>query len=134
MRRRPSTAAAFAVVLLVVGQIAAFAHEATTRHVVCSEHGELLEASAPSSTHSASSESVDSDHARWIGIDGDGSSGPHEDCAIARALRQTTDTLHASIHIGATTFIATSAAPPPIDCSFAFDRLLLIAPKTSPPA
>lgn len=132
MRRRSSTAAAFAVVLLVAGQIAALAHEATTRHVVCSEHGELLEAPALSSTHSRSSASDNGDHARWIGIDGDGDN--HEDCAIARALRQSSDTPHASIHLGATTIVATTAPPSAVECVLAFDQLLLNAPKTSPPA
>ncbi len=129
MRRRSSTAAAFAVVLLVAGQLAALAHEATTRHVVCSEHGELLEAPTPSSVSSAPD---DSQHAHLIGIDG--VAGEHEDCAIARALRQSTRTLDASAHVAISVVVATNAPPAPVNSVVAFEQLLLIAPKTSPPA
>jgi hypothetical protein len=129
MRRRSSTAAAFAVVLLVAGQLAALAHEAATRHVVCSEHGELLEAPTPSSVSSAPD---DSQHAHLVGIDG--VAGEHEDCVIARAMRQSTKAPDASAHVVVTTDMATNAPRAPIDSVLSFEQLFLIAPKTSPPA
>ncbi len=128
MRRRSSTAAAFAVVLLVAGQLAALAHDATTRHVVCSEHGELLEAPTPSSASTAPDESQ---HAHLIGIDG--VAGEHEDCTIARALRQSTRMLDASAHVVVAALVVTSAPPAPVNSIIAFEQLLLVAPKTSPP-
>src|SRR5436189_2011266 len=79
--RRPALAAAFAAVLLVVGQLAALAHEASTRHVICPEHGEAIEAVHLAGADDGCPES------HWIAVDGD-ASGEHADCEIARTLHQ----------------------------------------------
>src|ERR1043165_8677808 len=79
--RRPALTAAFAAVLLVVGQLAALAHEASTRHVICAEHGEELEAVHLAGADDGCSQS------HWIGVDGD-ASGEHADCEISRTLHQ----------------------------------------------
>jgi hypothetical protein len=117
--------AGFAVVLLVVGQVAALAHEAETRHVTCPEHGEQLEAASPSEP------TRDSEQSRWIGVDDDG--GEHRDCAISRLLRANTDvpvaspTVDVAIHVTAVAALTFDTVDVAVD-------VILIAPKTSPPA
>ncbi len=125
--RRPALAAAFAAVLLVIGQLIGLAHEAQTRHVICPEHGEALEA-----VHLANADDGCA-HEHFVAVDGD-ASGEHADCEISRALHQasaapapfaTTTVLLAQVDI------ATAIAPraPPVTAA-----LYLIAPKTSPPS
>lgn len=124
MRERPAFGAALAVVVLVVGQLAAIAHGAATRHVICELHGEEIE--APRSEGAV-------DHCNrmhFIGVDG--ASGEHEDCAIARVLRQNTQAPRSAPTITVTTVIATAACPSPPRIVTFLD-LVLIAPKTSPP-
>lgn len=127
-RRRPVLAAMFAVVLLVVGQLAAFAHQAWERHVTCTEHGEELEAVELVDVPGGC-EACEHDHV--IGVDGD-DGGDHDDCAALRALRE-----HGA---RATTWvpplvvsIATELAPALPRQTPAARTLYLIAPKTSPP-
>jgi hypothetical protein len=125
MRRSRAHAAAIAVVLLVVGQLASLAHQAGTRHVECGEHGEQLEAA----TLVDQLHACEQDH--LVGVEG--ADGDHEDCAIARALHQTTQTSR---------FIAApQLVPTVIDHDAVHHRDVVlptavyrIAPKTSPPA
>ena len=125
--RRPALAAAFAAVLLVVGQLAALAHEAATRHVICPEHGEALEAVKLAGADDGCAQQ------HWIAVDGD-TGGEHADCEISRALHQAGV---APSRAALTTFtlaqaeIAVAIAPraPPVTAA-----LYLIAPKTSPPS
>jgi hypothetical protein len=110
--------------LLVVGQVAAFAHEAATRHVTCAEHGEQLEAA----TLAGQDDNCGQSH--LIGVDSD--IGGHQDCDIARLLRTSTRTsqapvLHvATIELATVQIIASVERTRPVD-------VLRIAPKTSPP-
>lgn len=125
MRRRRAYAAACAVVLLVVGQLVALAHQAGTRHVTCDEHGEQLEAATLVERLHAC------EHDHLIGIEGD--AGEHDDCVLLRGLHQSAQT---STYIVAPTlvpFVTTNDAPPSIAVA-ATTALYLIAPKTSPPA
>ena len=127
MRRRPTTAAAFAVVVLVVGQLAALHHEAVQRHITCADHGELIDAPTPTSATA-----VDNcGHSHWVGIEG--GSAEHKDCAISRAFHQSSSADHGSPTVAITATVAT------IDVVITHDvvvtsELYLIAPKTSPPA
>lgn len=125
MRRSRAHSAAFAVVLLVVGQLASLAHQAATRHVTCTEHGEELEAATlVDDLHAC-------DHDHLVGVEDPGR-GDHEDCAIARTLHQTTQTSR---------FIVLprpvpSLVPAPHTARAVIvtaTALYLIAPKTSPP-
>lgn len=123
MRRRATIPAIFAVVVLVIGQLAALEHEAAARHITCEEHGEQVDAAQLVSAV----DGCEQDH--WIGIE---SGGEHEDCAIARALRQSTTTHHLAL-AAVTVTVATMTpvlAPEHVRRSF---ELYLIAPKTSPP-
>lgn len=125
MRRRRVIPAALAVVLLVGGQLAALAHNATTRHVECSEHGEVLEAATLVDLLHA----CDQDH--LVGVEGQQGSD-HDDCTLARALHQSATSPAPAL----TPVLAPVLAP--ADAAVSVERassseLYLIAPKTSPP-
>jgi hypothetical protein len=125
MRRRPTFAAGFAVVLFVVGQLVALKHESEVRHVTCADHGEQLEAP------DLGGEVDDCGQSHWIGIDGQG--GEHEDCSIARLLRtstRTSEALHAQLVVSVVAKVEPTA---PVACVRPVD-VISIAPKTSPPA
>jgi hypothetical protein len=125
MRGRPALTAAVAVVVLAVGQVAAFAHAAGSRHVTCDAHGEEIEAPILDGA-------IDHcDQTHFVGLQGRG--GEHQDCAIARMLRQSSHAPRSAPAIAVTTIMAT-AAPPPVTRGIPVLDLVLIAPKTSPPA
>ena len=122
---RPAFAAILAVIAFVGGQLAALAHNAETRHVECPQHGELLEApTLVDELHAC-------DHDHFVGVEGE-PGGDHDDCSIARALRE---------------HLSTSGAPdapavlvdsqPDLEqvvvAHVATVALYLVAPKTSPP-
>jgi hypothetical protein len=124
MSRRSVTTAAFAVTVLVVGQLAALEHEAAIRHMICPDHGEQIEAV----TLVGSDDHCENAH--WVGVEG--ADGGHEDCAIVHALRQSSVAPHVALlaTVGALLPIVTYAAPTPVVLVLARYR---IAPKTSPP-
>jgi hypothetical protein len=125
MSRRPAFASACAVVLLLVGQFVALHHEAKVQHVTCEEHGEQLD--APRLTSNVD----DARHAHWIGIDG--AIGAHHDCAISRLLRTSSRPSESIQTHLITPIVATLACIDPRPQARPTD-VLLIAPKTSPPA
>ena len=126
MRRRPATAAAFAVALFCLGQLLALKHEAEFRHVTCAEHDEQLEAPNIGIGHDDGC-----GQAHFVAVDGDGAAS-HQDCTIARLLRTSTRTSQAPhVHVTTTT-VAKVELVAPIACVHAVD-VILIAPKTSPP-
>jgi hypothetical protein len=125
MRCRPALTAAFAVVVLVVGQLAALIHAAETRHVECAEHGEQLEAVTLAGADDGC------EHSHYIAVDGAG--GHHEDCEILRALNQASDAPPQA----PTSYLLVLAAAfpaPVVPLASATSELYRIAPKTSPPA
>jgi hypothetical protein len=124
MRGRPALTAAVAVVVLIVGQLAALAHAAGARHVTCDVHGEEIEAPVLEGAV---------DHCQqthFVGVEGEGSA--HEDCAITRMLRQSSQVQRSAPAIDIATIVSTAASPP-ATCDVAILDLVLIAPKTSPP-
>ena len=126
MRRRSALTSAFAVVVLVLGQLAALAHEASTRHVMCAEHGESIEAVRLASADDGCQQS------HWVGVDGE-RGGDHADCEISRTLHQASIAPHGplpALVVIVPAKPAPIAAPRPVDHRFALYR---IAPKTSPP-
>jgi hypothetical protein len=131
MVRRPAYLAAFAVVLLVGGQLVARVHEAGTRHVTCAEHGEQLEAAhVQGELHACDDNACDDDH--LIGIDDD-RGGDHEDCAILRVLSQSsTAGTSPTLDVAAAATITIAAVMPPRFVATATE-LYRLAPKTSPP-
>jgi hypothetical protein len=125
MRRRRAYPALLALVVLVVGQLAALAHHAQTRHVECSDHGEELE----TAKLAQALDSCEQDH--WIGVEGDGG-GDHDDCAIARALHQSARVNRGFVAPAITSIVTQHAATSPEDVALSRE-LILFAPKTSPP-
>ena len=123
MRRRPLPAA-FAVALLVVGQLAAFAHESATRHVVCAEHGEQVEAANLVGTHLCG-------HEHWVGVEGD-QGREHFDCAILHLLHQSATPSTAAATV-APILVATDHVTPLATTVAIIGALYRTAPKTSPP-
>lgn len=126
MRRTRSPIAAFAVLVFVVGQLWALAHEAEERHAVCAEHGEAIDAPE------LAGEDDRCEHAHWIAVEG--GDGEHADCEISRVLRASNAPL-ATAPVIAASDVVTTFSTPPLDSQaapFAID-LVLLAPKTSPP-
>lgn len=123
MLRRP-TLSAIAVVVLVVGQWIAFAHEASTRHVTCAKHGEQLEAAILiGANHQCQ-------HKHWVGVEG--ARGDHAECAISKARHQS-----ATRSASPVSLVVVAAVPsdvPAVATLHSFATLYLLAPKTSPPA
>lgn len=119
--RRASRAAA--VVLLVLAQLGALAHEAAVRHVRCAEHGELVEAATIAAHHEAGVRLVGVE----LGISGD------DHCTLAGALNQ--HVTAPTARLAPTTISSIPAPTPTLRAtplrSFALYRF---APKTSPPA
>ncbi len=117
--------AAVAIVLLVVAQLGALVHEATVRHVRCSEHGELVEAAVVDAVTGRP------DDVRLVGVEAGGASGD-DHCALARSLRQQGAAPHAPA-IGVAHVAIVAGAPLVMVPRIAARMLYLIAPKTSPP-
>jgi hypothetical protein len=124
--RRPKLAAAAAVALFVVGQVLALSHAAESQHVTCTEHGEQLEAAILDGHDDGCGQQ------HLIGLEGD-KGGDHEDCSILRLLRTSTRASHVLDIHAATISIASVHTFVAVDRPRAVD-LILIAPKTSPPA
>lgn len=127
MRRRSATAAAFAVALFVVGQLLAIVHDAESRHITCDEHGEQVDAPGL-----ALERDDGCGKAHLVGVDGD-SDAEHQDCEIARLLRTSTRTSQAPQLCLAVTSVHSVERSAPLVTALSFD-VILIAPKTSPPA
>ena len=125
MRRRPALPAALAALVLVLGQLVAFAHQSNTRHVTCNEHGEQLEAPELAEALHACAD----DH--LVGLDGDGGEH-HDDCLVLRAMHQSTSVpdLWLPPVFVAHEHVAPSLAPRSASIARALYR---VAPKTSPP-
>lgn len=126
MRRRSALPAAFAAVVLVACQLLAHAHEAATRHVVCAEHGEQIEAVRLAGTDDGCEQS------HWFGVDGDGG-GQHADCEITRALHQASIAPLAPLLAHLAVVEAQPAVTSAPDTTVTVSALYRIAPKTSPP-
>jgi hypothetical protein len=125
MRRRPVIPALCAVILLVVGQLVAFAHHATERHVTCLEHGDELEA-----VELAEVLHDNCDHDHFIAVDGDGDG--HADCPIQRLLRQSSAAPGGWLPVQLIAVAMTPRSFVTVEPTAA-SALYLIAPKTSPP-
>ena len=126
MRPRSACPAALAVVLLLAGQLAALAHNATTRHVTCDEHGEEQDAAQLTELLHAC------EHDHVVGVEGT-QGEDHDDCAIARALHQSAA---APDPTPLPQLLPASSALPdalPVTTIAIASDLYLIAPKTSPP-
>ena len=122
MRLRPAAIAVVTLLGLVLGHVSAWAHDGAVRHVVCAQHGELVD--APELTRAVATGS-------WlVGVSGDA----HDDhCAIANGIRQelAAAATHAYLPL-ALLSVPPTRAPRLSQHARALDFRL--APKTSPPA
>lgn len=112
------------MLLLVVGRLVGFAHEAGTRHVTCAQHGEEIDAVSLAGPVDACGDS------HLIGVEG--ADGEHQDCEIAHALGQSAQTSNVVTFALLTVVVTLRADAPPHTPLLARD-LYQIAPKTSPP-
>lgn len=123
---RPTVAIVAA--LLVLAQLAGFAHEAAVRHVRCADHDELVEATDAGSTSVYAGDSA----IRTVEHGSTPSSG-HEHCSVANAAHQhaCAHQLHvdASRTVGEPQLLAAALSDHRHD-----GRRYRFAPKTSPPA
>jgi hypothetical protein len=110
--------------LFPAGQVVALVHETSVRHVVCADHGELTHASG------AGQVARDGEHDAPA-VRADGSSTSHEHCAQAGVVTQFSPQLP-PVASAAPQVIA-RALGEPVRYVAPGTRLLLTAPKTSPP-
>lgn len=109
-----------ALLVLVLGHLASWAHEGATRHVLCAQHGEMVD--APQLSRAVAT-------GAWlIAVDGD--DGGDEHCALADGMRHDVATTHAFVAQTAIVVTAQLAVTPR---SFESHIDVLTAPKTSPP-
>jgi len=123
MRARAAlTALAFALASLL-GVI----HEATTRHVVCAAHGELIHADAPAKVAKATPQDVVTARAPTT-THGD------DHCALAQALRQSRVAPRVPVLAAVVASVDDVVALAPRPAASVTSALYRTAPKTSPPA
>lgn len=127
MRCRPALPAVCAVLVLVVGQLFAFAHQAAIRHVECAEHGEELEAAQLSEQLHACGD----DH--LVGVEGDGGEH-HDDCLVLRAMHQSGAAPGMWMPLSLVAEVILEPAPLVHARTFVEQDRFRLAPKTSPPA
>ena len=119
--------ALFISLVCPTGQIIASLHEASVRHVICAEHGELAHVGASGVADAASARTDNSASVR-----GEASETSHEHCPHAGVLRRQR-TLDAPQVGLAPVLVLTAAVGEPARYVAPSTRLLLSAPKTSPP-
>jgi len=117
------TAFAFALASLL-GVI----HEATTRHVVCAAHGELIHADAPTKVAKPPAGGAVASARTTASTHGD------DHCALASATHQSRVTSRAPAMASAVAPADTVVAVVPAGVPRAETSLYRTAPKTSPPA
>jgi len=122
--------AAFMAVVYLVGYLGAFLHTTMEVHVVCAEHGDLIHAD---DHHVHAETSSDRTELKAVNPHGD----HHEHCALAQLLRSAqegaeySNVLVHSSHFEMATVLEPDTLTAPIRGPTI--RLVLFAPKTSPP-
>jgi len=133
MRPRPARAsAALAALVFVLTGVLGMAHEATTAHVRCAAHGELVDSDGiaavvvgPASGTIASTIASAPPLVRGHG---------DEHCLLASAVRASRIAPRPPTLIAAIATVAPRTTPPPERAAPRAAGLYRIAPKTSPPA
>jgi hypothetical protein len=128
VRRVTRVHAALTALVFVLASWIGMVHEATTKHVRCAEHGELMDAAtAPARSAPSSAERVVRD------APGTTTRG-HEHCSLTLTMRDARVDLRPPAIATAPIAIADLAAAAPRDVAAPGDSLYRTAPKTSPPA
>ena len=119
--------AALLGIAFVLANLIGFVHEATTLHVRCAEHGELI--------HGETSAASSGDSRATVAGDGQaGESRGHEHCDLASAIRESRCAPQAPALVLAPVTEAVHAAAPAAVATVQHASIYRIAPKTSPPA
>lgn len=120
--------AAFTALVFVVSSWFGMVHEATTRHVQCAEHGELVDAPSTAPRRAAAT-----DH-RLALRNSAPAAGGHEHCSLMSATRASRIAARPpALHSALIAISEVASAPTGGGTARATD-LYLTAPKTSPPA
>jgi hypothetical protein len=132
MTRGMRVHAALTALAFVLSSLIGMVHEATTKHVRCAEHGELVHAASTTTTTTAATISADAASAvrdaPAAAIHG------HDHCSLTSTTRDSRVELRPLAVTAARVAISdvATALPRPIAARGA--RLYRTAPKTSPPA
>jgi hypothetical protein len=130
--RRSRVPAALAAVLLVLANLLGALHDASTAHVRCAAHGELVDSDGPLAI--AASAATPADHAALTAAPGSARGHGDVHCLLAAALHASRIAPRPPVLAAAAVTAVESAVPPPGLGAAPGVHLLRIAPKTSPPA
>jgi hypothetical protein len=128
---RSRVPAALAAVLLVLANLLGALHDASTSHVRCAAHGELVDSDGPLAI--AASAATTADHAELTAAPGSARGHGDAHCLLAAALHASRIASRPPA-LAAAAVALESAVPPPALAAAPGVHLLRIAPKTSPPA
>jgi|KBSMisStaDraftv2_1062788.scaffolds.fasta_scaffold409633_2 hypothetical protein len=139
MAQRPGrVSAALAALMFVLTGVLGVMHEATTTHVRCAAHGELVDSGEPAAVMVDSGESA---AAVVVPACGTIASAPllarghgDEHCLLASAVRASRIAPRAPIVTAAIAAVDSLVTPPPVRAALRVAGVYRIAPKTSPPA
>ncbi|CAN5915714.1 hypothetical protein BH11MYX3_BH11MYX3_08880 [soil metagenome] len=126
--RRSRVAAAIAALALVMAGLLGVAHEATTRHVRCAEHGELIHSATVTGVRL-----VASDTGSLVDSLPTTETHDHEHCLLAAASRALTLESRPLVLTQIPVVASALAVAPAADARPGY-ALYRTAPKTSPPA
>ena len=112
--------------VFVLANLAGFVHEATTIHVRCAEHGELV--------HGETGAAIAASHAAVAPDTGATESRGHEHCGLASVMRQSRCAPKPPALVLAPVTILAAATAPDTVATIRDASVYRIAPKTSPPA
>lgn len=119
--------AALLGIAFVLANLVGFVHEATTVHVRCAEHGELV--------HGETGRTIDAAaHATLAPDPGAHETRGHEHCGLASLIRESRSTPNAPVLVPAPVTITAHATAPDTVATVREVSVYRIAPKTSPPA
>jgi hypothetical protein len=133
MRPRPGRAsAALAALVFVLTGVLGMAHEATTAHVRCAAHGELVDSDGVAAVVVGSAGGAIASTIADAPLLARGHGDEH--CLLASAVRASRIAPRPPILIAAIATAGARATPPPERAAPRAAGLYRIAPKTSPPA
>lgn len=111
----------------VLANLVGFVHEATTVHVRCAEHGEMV--------HGETGRIIDAASHATLAADGGATEiRGHEHCALASLIRESRCAPQAPSLVLAPVTITAQATAPDAVAAVRDVSVYRIAPKTSPPA
>jgi hypothetical protein len=127
--------AALTALAFVLSSLIGMVHEATTRHVRCAEHGELVHAAAATTAASATPPTTQAPDLHSIVRDFEAATlHGHEHCLLTSTTRESRIELRAPAVVTDRIAISDAAEAVPRLAAAPHGGLYRTAPKTSPPA